>query len=209
MVSYFFTYVKITSSLSPEFEKFGEFLIGGLLANDEFHGNGFCESHGNESAWIKTRQGRCVAMNKKENENILKDYHWMMNSIKVLRESMEDAGEGLTAKYGVEASVPKPQGTTSDPVYREILRRESRLKVIDKHKTRISLIQGRLHLIEDERELEVLHWLLEGKSYRWIGAHMGLSFSHIKRIRDSIVEQLTKETNVIIETNLLKHKSAC
>jgi hypothetical protein len=27
--------------LSPEFEKFGELLIGGLLANDEFHGNGF------------------------------------------------------------------------------------------------------------------------------------------------------------------------
>nr|WP_228460336.1 hypothetical protein [Cytobacillus dafuensis] len=29
--------------------------------------------------------------------------------------------------------------------------------------------------------MEVLHWLLEGKSYRWIGDHMGLSFSHTKR----------------------------
>ncbi|PAE20517.1 hypothetical protein CHH80_10920 [Bacillus sp. 7504-2] len=142
-----------------------------------------------------------AASKQKEIENILKDYHWMMNSIKVLRDSMDDAGEGLTAQYGEEAGMPKPQGTTSDPVYREIVRREKRWKVIEKYKDKISLIQDRFHLIKDDREIEVLHWLLDGKSYRWIGNHMGLSFSHIKRIRDSIVEQLAKETNGTNGTN--------
>jgi DNA-binding NarL/FixJ family response regulator len=134
-------------------------------------------------------------MKKEQIALILKDYHWMMNSIRVLRESLSDAGEGITAQYGEEAGQPKAQGATSDPVYKEVLRREKRYHVIDKYKAKISIIQDRLYIIKDDREIEVLHWLLEGKSYRWIGLHMGLSFSHIKRIRDSIVEQLACETN--------------
>jgi DNA-directed RNA polymerase specialized sigma subunit len=132
-------------------------------------------------------------MEKEKIASILKDYHWMMNSIKILKESLADAGEGITAQYGEDAGYTKAQGTTSDPVYKEVLRREKRYRVIDNYKAKISLIQNRLHLIEDDREIEVLHWLLEGKSYRWIGKHMGLSFSHIKRIRDNIVGRITSE----------------
>ncbi|MFE8697966.1 helix-turn-helix transcriptional regulator [Cytobacillus sp. FJAT-53684] len=135
------------------------------------------------------------AASKQQVESILKDYHWMMNSIKVLRDSMKGAGEGLTAQYGDESSMPKPQGTTSDPVYREVKRREKRYTVIHKYEEKISVIQDRMHRIKNDREQEVLHWLLEGKSYRWIALHMGLSHSHIRRIRESIVEQLS-DTNV-------------
>ncbi|MBL5768399.1 helix-turn-helix transcriptional regulator [Heyndrickxia sporothermodurans] len=151
-------------------------------------------------------------MNRKEIENILKDYSWMMNSIKILRDSMKDAGEGLTAQYGIEATLPKPQGVTSDPVYKETVRREKRYSKIAQYEKKVQVIQDRMYLISDERENEVLYWLLEGKSYRWIGMHMGLSFSHIKRIRDSIVDKLASETNGTNGTNdtkLQKHKSAC
>jgi hypothetical protein len=134
-------------------------------------------------------------MKKEQLETILKDYHWMINSIKILTESLSDGGEGIIAKYGENSVQPKPQGTTSDPVYREVLRREKRYKIIEKYKAKISIIQDRLYLIEGHRDIEVLHWLLEGKSYRWIGRHMGLSFSHVKRIRDSIVNQLASDTN--------------
>lgn len=150
-------------------------------------------------------------MNRKEIENILKDYHWMINSIQELRKSLQSAGEGLTAKYGVEATLPKPQGVTGDPIYRELIRREKRHAVINKYKKKISVIQDRLYLIKDDRELEVLHWLLEGKSYRWIALHMGLSHSHIRRIRENIVDKLcdTDVPNVPNDTKLIKHKSAC
>lgn len=151
--------------------------------------------------------GGMLLMNRKEIENILKDYHWMINSVKILNDSMQYAGEGVIAQYGEEASLPKPKGITGDPIYREVVRREKRYLVINKYKAKISIIQDRLHLIKDDRELEVLHWLLEGKSYRWIGLHMGLSFSHIKRIRDSIVDKLS-ETNGTNGTKLQKHKSA-
>ncbi|MGG3662078.1 helix-turn-helix transcriptional regulator [Bacillus gobiensis] len=150
-------------------------------------------------------------MNRQQIEKILKDYSWMINSIKILRDSMKDAGEGLTAQYGIESVQPKPQGTTSDPVYREVVRREKRFKKVAHYEEKVKVIQDRLPAIKEEREIEVLHWLLEGKSYRWIGAHMGLSFSHIKRIRDSIVDQLadvTNGTNGTNETKLHSHNRA-
>ncbi|MEN7386627.1 helix-turn-helix transcriptional regulator [Bacillus licheniformis] len=134
-------------------------------------------------------------MNRKEIESILKDYRWMMNSIQVLRESLEDAGEGLTAKYGVEASLPKAQGTTSDPVFKESVRRSKRFNKILMYEQKVQKLQDRINRITDDRENEVLHWLLEGKSYRWIAQHMELSFSHIRRIRESIVDKLADESN--------------
>jgi hypothetical protein len=154
-----------------------------------------------------------IGMNKKEIEQILKDYHWMINSIKILRDSMKDAGEGLTAQYGVEASLPKPKGVTGDPIYREYLRREKRWKKIEQYEWKVKMIQDRIHVIQDEREFEVLHWLLDGKSYRWIAMHMGLSHSHIRRLKDSIVEKLAGDVPnvpyVPKDTISTKEKSAC
>jgi len=129
-------------------------------------------------------------MNKKDVENILKDYSWMINSIKVMRKSLESAGEGMTAQYGIESSLPKPQGSNSDPIFREVVRRSKRWKKIHQYEEKIKWIQDRIQLIDDERESEVLYWILEGKSMRWIGLHMGLSSTHIHRIRNTIVDKL-------------------
>lgn len=132
-------------------------------------------------------------MTKKEIEQILKDYHWMINSIKIMRKSLQEAGEErLTAQYGDESALPKPKGTTSDPVYRELLRREKRWRKIEQYERKVKMIQDRIHVIQDEREFEVLHWLLDGKSYSWIARHMGLSERHIRRLKDSIVEQMSE-----------------
>lgn len=150
-------------------------------------------------------------MNREEIESILKDYHWMINSIKIMRQSLEHAGDGITAQYGIEATLPKPQGVNSDPVHREVVRRSKHWKRIEQYEKKVSIIQERLHVVKDEREIEVLHWLLEGKSYRWIASHMGLSHSHIRRIKDSIVDRLcvTDVPNVPKVTNFTAEKSAC
>lgn len=124
--------------------------------------------------------------------DILKDYHWMMNSIKLLRESMMAAGERIVRTYDMDSDMPKAQGTTSDPVFQEIVRREKRWKNIIEYEEKVKIIQERMHLIKDERELEVLHLLLDGKSYSWIARHMGLSDRHIRRIKDSIVVQMSE-----------------
>jgi ATP/maltotriose-dependent transcriptional regulator MalT len=126
---------------------------------------------------------------KREIEDALKNYAWMIHSIRMLHDDSMVSG-GLTAQYGDEAGQPKAQGITGDPIYREVLRREKRHKMIEVYKRKVSIVQDRLHLITEDREKEVLHWLLEGKSFRWIGQHMGLSHVHIHRIKNKIVEKM-------------------
>lgn len=146
-------------------------------------------------------------MKRQEIESILKDYHWMMNSIKLLRASMEDAGENLVKKYGDDSDMPKAKGGTSDPVYQEVKRREKRWGVVYKYEQKVQSIQIRMHLITIEREVEVLHWMLEGKSLRWIAIHMGLSHSHVQRIKNSIVDTFINVPNVPEVTELKKEKT--
>lgn len=135
-------------------------------------------------------------MNKEIIENILKDYHWMLKSIKKMRESLNDAGESITARYGIEASMPKQKGKTGDPVFGEVVRRNKYHKRIEEYEEKVKMIQERIHLITDNREVEVLNWLLEGKSYRWIAGHMGLSETHIRRIKDSIAEKMSQKAHM-------------
>lgn len=131
-------------------------------------------------------------MNENHIEQLLKDYHWMINSVKVMRENLQDAGDGMTAQYGIESAMPKGQGGSSDPVFREVVRRSKHFKTIEGYENKIKFIQERIHVIQDVREKEVLHWILEGKGYSWIARHMGLSHTHIKRIFTSIAKQMAK-----------------
>lgn len=132
-------------------------------------------------------------MTEKKIEQILKDYHWMINSVKVMRENLQDAGGKLIAQYGIEAAMPKAQGGSSDPVYTEVVRRSKHFKTIEGYENKIMLIQKHIHVIQDVREKEVLHWILEGKGYSWIARHMGLSHTHIKRLFSSIAKQLVQD----------------
>lgn len=137
-------------------------------------------------------------MNRYEIETAIKDYKWMMESIKIFRQALEDRDSILikvTAQYGEETIMPKPQGETSDPVYREALRRERYWKRVAGYEKKVKAVQEKVHLIKEEREAEVLHWLLEGESYSWIARHMGLSERHIRRIKDSIVDKMSKMPN--------------
>lgn len=150
-------------------------------------------------------------LSKKEVEDMLKNYAWMINSIKIMRQSLDDTGESITAQYGIESSMPKGKGTTSDPIYRECLRREKRYNKIKKFEKKISDFQSLFYKITDERESEIFYWLLDGKSYRWIARHMGLSHSHIQKLRERIIEQLanTNDTKCTNDTKLHDDKRAC
>ena len=131
-------------------------------------------------------------MTEKHLEQLLKDYHWMINSVKMMREGLNDIGEGMTSQYGLQAAMPKASGNHSDPIYREFERRDKRWKKINDYEHKIKSVQERIYLINIDREIEVLHWLLEGKSMRWIGQHMGLSDRHIGRIKDTITRKMSQ-----------------
>lgn len=137
-------------------------------------------------------------MNRQEIEQALRDYHWMLNSIKMYKELFdkdETIRLNVTAQGGIESSLPKPKGVTSDPVLQEVIRRDKYWERVRKYEKVVTAIQSRIHLIQNAREQEVLHWLLEGKSYSWIARHMALSERHIRRLKDNIVDQLLEMPN--------------
>lgn len=128
-------------------------------------------------------------MNKQEIEQALRDYSWMLNEIKRQRELLSHIGSNITSQGGVESSLPKPQGTTSDPVALEVIRRNKASRWVQNLEEKVLFIQKRIPIITDEREKAVLECMLDGLSMKAIGQHMGLSRSHIYNIKESIIEQ--------------------
>lgn len=98
-----------------------------------------------------------------------------------------------TAMYGIEATLPKASGGTSDPVFTEVQRRVYSLNYrIKEYEQKIAEVQKRMPYVIGDREVEVLHRLLDGDSMRAIGKHMGLSSTTIFRVRNNILSQMMK-----------------
>lgn len=99
-------------------------------------------------------------------------------------------GGNLVAQGGIESTMPKAQGGTSDPVALEVIRREKASKWVINLEDKILYIQKRIPVITDEREKAVLECMLDGLSMMAITKHMGLSRTHIYRIKDSVINKM-------------------
>ncbi len=134
-------------------------------------------------------------------ENLLqwiKNYHWMVATIEEARKPVAKVDNNSyigakTAMYGIEATLQKASGGTSDSVYVEVQRRVYSLNYrIKEYEQKIAEVQKRIPFVEGDREVEVLHRLLDGDSMRAIGKHMGLSSTTIFRVRNNILSQMIK-----------------
>ncbi len=129
-------------------------------------------------------------MNSKQIEQALRDYNWMINEIKRQRGLMDYDGGNLVAQSGIESTMPKAQGNTSDPVALEVVRRDEASRWVQKLEEKVLFIQKRIPIIQDEREKAVLECMLDGLSMSAISQHMGLSRRHIYNIRSSVVYKI-------------------
>lgn len=130
------------------------------------------------------------SMNEKQIEQALRDYNWMINEIKRQRELLSHIGTNVVAQGGIESTMPKAQGETSDPVAQEVIRRDKNNDWLNKLESKVLYIQKRMCIIQDEREKVILECLLDGLSMSAIGRHVGLSERHIRRIKDTIVSKM-------------------
>lgn len=130
-------------------------------------------------------------MNHKQISILLRDYHWIVKEIARQRGMLNDAGENLTAAYGIDSVMPKGSGT-GDPIFVEVQRRIKKSKRIEKLERKAKFVQDRIHLIMNDRERTVLECILDGMSYRAVSRHMGLSEKHIRNIKESIVMQFAE-----------------
>ncbi|WP_431808786.1 helix-turn-helix transcriptional regulator [Lysinibacillus sphaericus] len=121
-------------------------------------------------------------------DSMITDYHWMVNAIKEMRAEMVIGAK--TAQYGIEAALPKAAGGVGDPIMQEAIRRSKNIKRVAEYEKKLLEVQKLIERVEGDREVQVLNWMLDGKSQRWIGKIMGLSHTHIQNIKDSIVKQM-------------------
>ncbi|PCD82736.1 hypothetical protein CNQ87_19445 [Lysinibacillus fusiformis] len=128
----------------------------------------------------------------------IENYRWMVETIEEARQPVAKMNNnsyigGKTAMYGLEATLPKSSGGTSDPVFTEVQCRVYSLNFrIKQYEQKIAEVQKHIPFVEGDREVEVLHRLLDGDSMRAIGKHMGLSSTTIFRVRNNILSQMMK-----------------
>lgn len=123
-------------------------------------------------------------------EEELKDFHWMVKEVDRLRGYLVSAGEGLTRAYGLESSLPKPKGNTSDPVNREVQRRLRQISRLEKLENKIKRIEAAAERIKDEKERTVLECILDGERMNMIARHVGISRQRLSEIRRNLVKKL-------------------
>lgn len=130
-------------------------------------------------------------MNKKDIEQTLRDYNWMINEIKRQRELLlHITGGNIVAQGGIESTMSKAQGETSDPVALEVLRGDKASRWVLNLEEKVLFVQKRIHIITDSKEKAVLECMLDGLSMVAIGQHMGLSRRHVYNIKTSIVNKI-------------------
>ncbi|WP_446936578.1 hypothetical protein [Lysinibacillus fusiformis] len=126
----------------------------------------------------------------------IENYRWMVETIEEAKQPVAKMNNNSyigakTAMYGLEAALPKASGGTSDPVFTEVQRRVYSLNFrIKQYEQKIAEVQKHIPFVEGDREVEVLHRLLDGDSMRAIGKHMGLSSTTIFRVRNNILSQM-------------------
>lgn len=129
-------------------------------------------------------------------ENLLhwiENYRWMVETIEEARQQMDNNSYigAKTAMYGVEATLPKASGVTSDPVLVEVQRRIYSFNYrIKDYEQKIAEVQKRIPLVTGDREIEVLNRLLDGDSMRAIGKRMKLSSTTIFRVKNNVLIQM-------------------
>ncbi|UED79205.1 LuxR C-terminal-related transcriptional regulator [Lysinibacillus sp. CD3-6] len=118
-------------------------------------------------------------------DSMITDYHWMVNAIKEMRAEMVIGAK--TAQYGIEASLPKAAGGIGDPIMQEAIRRSKNNKRVADYEKKIMAVQKLLEKVTGEREVQVLNWMLDGKSKRWIAKKMEVSHTQIQNIKENIL----------------------
>jgi hypothetical protein len=123
-------------------------------------------------------------------EEDLRNYKWMPKRIKELRKGLEDAGEGLVRQYGLESSMPKPQGNISDPINREVQLRMRDWDRLKKLESKIANIDHYVDNLSNERDREIIHCILDGWKYKDIACHVGISRTTIDEIKKALVKDM-------------------
>lgn len=152
------------------------------------------KNHDGQLAWLDLKPAMELVQNVDED---LKNYHWITSEIIRLENSIlkkeqlqgSFGGGSLTAQYGLEATLPKAQGTRILTEF-EVNEIEKMVKRKQKLESRVYRIEKASIKIKDEKERTLLDCILDGMRMKDIAIHFSLSRTRLNEIKISLVNTL-------------------
>lgn len=130
---------------------------------------------------------------KRAAEQAIMDYQFSLTQIEILEKDLEVAGDtGLGAMYGIEASMPKGKGNTSDKVFREVKKRERKWKQLQRHRDSVERIDQAIEQLIDEKQIAVIESLIERTYKRKIAEQLGVSPGTYYNIEREAIKNMAK-----------------
>lgn len=109
---------------------------------------------------------------------------------KLKQEYISTISGGNISQYGLESSMPKAVGQTSDPTFNEISRLIKQDSMIDRLERKVLYIQNRWDRIVEEEQAIVFHLILTGRSFKYISEVTGRETRHVKQTLKNIAKLL-------------------
>lgn len=117
-----------------------------------------------------------------EIKDMIYSYHWRKNIL--IDEGYVIDSNGI-AQYGIEATMPKPQGKTTDKVQSIATRNYVLSRVHDEHIEVVNFIDKYEHCIDNDMNLNILYLFKKGKKFSEIRKIMNIGRDNLsKRIND-------------------------
>jgi len=134
-----------------------------------------------------------INLNRYQLDRAIKRYHSNLCKYMRMKDEVNSISPAVsTAQYGIEATLPKAVGANSDPIYQHVAMKKRREEEVESVKNELLLVQGLIYKVKGEKENDVLYWLLEGMSLRWIGSKLNISHTSVQRIRERILDLMMK-----------------
>ncbi|KOR78371.1 hypothetical protein AM232_07790 [Bacillus sp. FJAT-21352] len=123
----------------------------------------------------------------------IRDYNYMLREIARLNRLLNTpffGGQKLTATYGIEATLPKENGSIIQVELRQLDIRERRLI---KYEMILDFLETATDLLKDEKQCVVYDCMIEGMRYTAIAKHLGFSRDTIRKVKDDIIGNIANK----------------
>lgn len=126
-------------------------------------------------------------------KDMIHSYNWRKN--RLIDEGYISDSNG-TAQYGIESTMPKAQGNTSDKVLNIVSRNDTLYRVLYKHIEVIEFIDKHEHKIDNDMNLNILYEFKKGKTQKEVRNIMKIGRTNLKSRLDDIVNVYLNEQNM-------------
>lgn len=125
-------------------------------------------------------------------EEDVRDYRWMQREIERIIKELNDLGlySSMVAQWGIEAIMPKAQGSRPTVNDKQLQRKMERLERLQ---NKVNQIDNAIGTVSGEREQTVITCMLDGVRMNMIAQHVGVSRVTLNELKRSVITQLANE----------------